>query len=75
MESSEPAKLEVVMLLCEMYGDAVGKVFQATHAQEVIPVFVHSSYMLLKQNMGGYKAGERLDKILSKHGIAISSYD
>jgi hypothetical protein len=75
METTDSAKNDIVTLLSDIYGAIVGELFQTNHRTEVIPVFVHSSYLLLKQNMGQYKASEELDKILSRHGVSVSSYD
>lgn len=75
MDKTETAKTDIVGLLSEIYGQKVGSFFLSTHGKEPIPVFVHNSYILLKQNMGAYKATEELDRILSKQGVSISSYD
>jgi len=75
MGNLEPAKQEIFTLLCQIYGEMVGNFFLSTHSAEVIPVFVHNSFELLKQNLGEYKASEQLDRILSKHGVSVSSYD
>ena len=69
------AKNEIVELLSEIYGGNVGGFFHNTHSGEAIPIFVHNSYVLLKQNLGAYKATEQLDQILSKHGVSIASYE
>ena len=75
MDSTEATKHEIVYVLSAIYGEKVGTFFESTHGTEVLPVFIHNSFTILKQNMGYWKASEQFDEILSKHGISFSSYD
>lgn len=75
MSNSESAKKEIINLLAAIYGEAMANYFKAKYERELLPHFVHSSFMLLKQNMGEYKAGEQLDLLLSQFGVSIASYD
>lgn len=75
MDSTEATKHEIVGIISDIYGMKVGSFFESNHKTEVLPVFVHNSYTILKQNMGEWKANEQLDSILSKHGVSVSSYE
>lgn len=75
MDKSEAAKQDIIVVISETYGVKVGSFFESSHANEVLPVFVHNSFTILEQNMGKWKANEELDAILSKHGVSVSSYE
>ena len=75
MDSVTLVKDEITILVYQTYGGSVGMMFKQSHETEVMPIFVQNSYIVLKQNMGKYKASEQLDKILSKYGISVSSYE
>ena len=75
MNNSESAKTEIINLLAAIYGEAMANYFQTKYEKELLPHFVHNSFVLLKQNLGEYKAGEQLDQLLSRFGVSIASYD
>ena len=75
MDKVKLVKTEIMGILYLTYGEKVGNLFQSKSGNEVLPIFVQNSYLILKQNMGKYKASEQLDNVLSKYGISVSSYE
>jgi hypothetical protein len=75
MDKTAQVKQDIMALLYQTYGDKVGSLFQTMRGNEVLPIFVQNSYIILKQNLGKYKAAEQLDFVLSKYGVSVASYE
>ena len=75
MDKNVQMKHEIMNLLFQTYGEKVSNLFQSNQGNEVLPIFIQNSYVILKQNMGKYKAAEQLDTVLSKYGFSVSSYE
>lgn len=67
MADTEPAKLAILSLLAQNYGDRVGKSFSDMYSKETFPIFLHHSYIVLKDFIGVQKAKEQLDTVLTKY--------
>lgn len=75
MDKTELVKHDIMIILYQTYGEKVGSFFQSTRGNDVLPIFVQNSYVILKQNLGKFKAAEQLDIVLSKYGVSVSSYE
>ena len=71
MRTHEPIKIAITMLISQHYGEKVGSFFSDTYAQEIFPIFLHNSFLLLQDLVGKEKAREQLDLLLSRYNIVI----
>lgn len=72
MEKTDPVRSEVTALVFQNCGEQVGKFFSNTYQTEILPIFLHHSFLVLKELIGESKAREQLDGILRKHTLEVS---
>ena len=71
MENTEPVRLEVTALIAQTCGQQVGKFFTNTYSGEILPIFLHHSFLVLKEMTGIQKAREQLSNILRKYALTV----
>lgn len=71
MENTEPIRTEITTLVTQNCGQQVGKFFTTTYAGEILPIFLHHSFLVLKEMAGEQKAREQLSNILRKYSVTV----
>lgn len=71
MENTEPIRLEITSLVAQNCGQQVGRFFSNTYAGEILPIFLHHSFLVLKEMIGGQKARELISNILRKYSVTV----
>lgn len=71
MEKSEPVRGEITSLVAQTCGTQVGKFFTNTYATEILPIFLHHSFLVLKEMSGEQKAREQLSNVLRKYNVTV----
>ncbi len=71
MENSEPIRREIMTLIIQNCGQHVGKFFSDTYAREILPIFLHHSFLVLKEITGVQKAREQLSNILRRYSVTV----
>ena len=74
MGNVDTVKKDIVVLLSQNYGEEVGKFFFDTNNGEIFSIFLHNSFLVLKELMGEQKAKEQLDFILKKYQV-VQKYE
>ena len=69
--SNDAIKQAIIKLISENYGEKVGKVFSDTSSREIFPIFIHNSFLLLRDLVGKEKAKQQLDSILNRYDVVI----
>lgn len=71
MENTEPVRLEITALIAQNCGQQVSKFFTNTYAGEILPIFLHHSFLVLKEMTGVQKAREHLSNVLRKYSLTV----
>lgn len=71
MENTEPIRIDIMTLVAQHCGKEVGKFFSNTYAREILPIFLHHSFLVLKEMAGEQKAREQLSNILRKYSVTV----
>lgn len=71
MENAEPIRMEIMTLVSQNCGQQVGLFFSNTYAREILPIFLHHSFLLLKEMAGEQKARELVSNILRKYSVTV----
>ena len=74
MEKTDPVRVETISLVSQVCGEQVGKFFATTYESEILPIFLHHSFLVLKELTGEEKAREQINSILQKYSVTVS-YD
>lgn len=71
MENTEPIRVEIMALIAQNCGQQIGKFFSNTYAREILPIFLHHSFLVLKEMTGETKARELVSNILRKYSVTV----
>lgn len=71
MDKSEPVRGEISSLIVQTCGEKVGHFFSDTYANEILPIFLHNSFLVLKEMTGEQKAREQLNNILRRYSVTV----
>lgn len=71
MENTEPIRAEIMNLIAQNCGRNIGQFFSNTYGRETLPIFLHHSFLVLKEMTGEQKAREQLGNILRKYSVTV----
>jgi len=71
MEKTDPVKAEVGSLIYQNCGHQVGTFFFNSYSNETMPIFLHHSYLVLKEMIGEQKTKEQINTILRKYSVVV----
>ncbi len=71
MENTEPVRSEIALLVSQNCGQKVGNFFSTTYSSEILPIFVHHSFLVLKEMIGEAKAQELVNNVLRKYSVTV----
>jgi len=71
MENIEPVRREITTLVAQNCGQKIGTFFSNTYAGEILPIFLHHSFLVLKEMVGEQKARELVSNILRKYSLTV----
>ena len=71
MSTNDSIKRAILALISNDYGEKVGKVFAETTVQDTFPIFLHNSYLLLRDLVGKNKARVQIDSVLDRFNLVV----
>ncbi len=71
MEKSDPVKGEICSIISQNCGADVGKFFRITYEMETLPIFLHHSYLVLKEMIGEQKSKEQINNVMRKYSVVV----
>jgi len=71
MEKTDPVKAEIGSIIAQNCGKQVGDFFNQTYEVETLPIFLHHSFLVLKEMIGEQKAREQLTNVLRKYSVVV----
>lgn len=71
MEKTEEVRGAVTTLITQYCGDKASKFFSGAYSDETFPMYLHHSFLILKEIAGEEKAREQLNNVLRKYSIVV----
>lgn len=71
MEKTNIVRADITSLVAQTCGRQIAAFFSTTYSSETLPIFLHHSFLVLKEMTGAQKAREQLNAILRKYGIIV----
>jgi hypothetical protein len=71
MEKTDTVREEINVLISQTCGEQVANFFDNTYAGETLPIFLHHSFLVLKELSGEQKAREQLNNVLRKYSVVV----
>lgn len=71
MEKNNVVRGDITLLITQVCGGQIGKFFSTTYSKETLPIFLHHSFLVLKEMVGAQKAREQLNTILRKNAVIV----
>lgn len=75
MDQDKAIRNEVIELLSHFFGDRIRTAFADGYREETLPIYVHTAYKLLTEQIGNTKSRKELDRILQKHSMTNIDYE
>lgn len=75
MDHDKAIRKEVIELLSHYFGDRIRTAFSDGYREETLPIYVHTAYLLLNEQIGTAKSHKELDHILQKHSMTSLDYE
>ena len=75
MDNIEALRKDIYGLLCQHFGNKLCNTFESGYAEETLPIFVHSAYLILTDHIGKDKAKQEIDQILVKNSKPSINYE
>lgn len=75
MDHDKAVRKDVVELLSHYFGDRIRTAFSDGYREETLPIYVHTAYRLLIEQIGDSKSRKELDRILQKNSMTSLDYD
>ena len=72
MSNKDVVREEIEGVISQNFGDKVGRIFSDAYDKEIMPIFLHNAFLLLKDLLGVDKARETLNSILTKHDAFVA---
>lgn len=71
MGTHDSVKRSILSLIAQDYGEKVGAVFAEATLQDTFPIFLHNTFLLLRDLVGKAKAREQIDSVLDRYNIVV----
>lgn len=71
MENTEPIRKDIMTLIIQNCGQQIGQFFSNTYGREILPIFLHHSFLVLKEMTGEQKAREQVSNVLRKYSVTV----